>query len=134
MPARRPSSAIARHSLGLARTVPEVVAHRVLRMWLAGPTPSRRDRAEFTRMGTEKIAAFHASWVAMAMFVWRANLRLAWSPWWWTSLATSPRSASGRIAAQGQRIALEALGRGMAPWHQGAAANAARLRRARRPT
>lgn len=113
--------------------MPEVLAHRLPRMWLSGPTPSRRDREEFMRMGAEKVAAFQASWMAMAMSLWRANLRLAWSPWWWASLATAPRSAGHRIAAQGQRIALDALARGMAPWHQRAAANAVRLRRRRRP-
>lgn len=132
MPARRRPSAIARHSLGLALAVPEVVTHRVLRMWLAGPTPSRRDRDEFARMGMEKVAAFQASWVAMATAIWRANVRLAWSPWWWTSLAASPRTAQARAAAQAGRIALDAIGKGMAPWHHRAAANAVRLRRPRR--
>ncbi len=80
-------------------------------------------------MGTEKVAAFQASWLALTMSLWQQSLRLAWSPWWWGSLAASPRTATQRMAAQGQRIALAALGRGMAPWHHRAAANAVRLRR-----
>ncbi len=49
----------------LAFAVPQVVAHRVTRMALAGPTLSERDRKEFQRMGAEKAAAFNASWNAM---------------------------------------------------------------------
>ena len=53
--------AVARHSMGIAMAAPEVVAHRVLRMMLAGKEPSKRDRAEFDLMSSEKVAAFYES-------------------------------------------------------------------------
>ena len=42
----------------LAFAAPQVVAHRVTRMAIAGPSLSERDRKEFERMGAEKTAAF----------------------------------------------------------------------------
>ena len=102
MPRRR-LPAIARHSTGLALAVPQVVAHRMMRMWLAGPSPSQRDRAEFHRMWVEKPMAFYESWNAMTLEMWRANMGLAVRVW----------SA------------------GLAPVHRRAAANARRLRRTR---
>ena len=72
-------------------------------MWLAGPSPSLRDRNEFCRMWTEKPAAFLEAWVAMTMEMHRANVALAARMW----------------------------GAGLAPLHRTAAANAKRLRRAR---
>ena len=42
----------------LAFAAPQVVAHRVTRMAIAGPSLSERDRKEFQRMGAEKTAAF----------------------------------------------------------------------------
>ena len=90
-----------RHATGLALAAPEVVGHRVLRMWLAGASPSRRDRLEFYRMWVEKPAAFYASWNAMMLEAYRANFALAWRIW----------------------------GAGLAPIHRRAAANARRLRR-----
>lgn len=55
------------------------MAHRVARM--ARTTHSRRDRAEFSRMFTEKAAAFHASWAAMAIETMRVQQRLAFAYW-----------------------------------------------------
>ena len=133
MPARRrhPAPPVARHSLGLAFAVPEVMSQRLLRLWLAGPAPSARDRREFARMGAEKLPAFYASWQAMVLALYRANLRLACAPLWWLSLYASPHLAPGRFAARGQRTALAVLGHGLAPLHRRAAANASRLRRVR---
>jgi hypothetical protein len=90
-------------SVGLAFAVPEVVFHRMARMWLAGASPSRRDRDEFYRMWAEKPAAFFQSWNAMMLEMYRANFALSMRVW----------SA------------------GLGPIHRRAVANAKRLRRAR---
>ena len=49
----------------LAISVPQVVAHRMARMALAGSPLSARDRREFTGMVNEKLVAFWQSWFAM---------------------------------------------------------------------
>ena len=97
-----------------------------MRMALAGASPSARDRSEFRRMGTEKIAAFTESWNAMAVEAVRANQQLAlscmqafWFPW-------------ARPRRRARRTALGILGAGMAPVHRRALANAKRLGRASR--
>jgi len=115
LPSRRrhPVPAVARHSLGLALAVPEVVAHRVMRMWLAGAYPSARDRDEFHRMYVEKFLAFHESWNAMALEMFSASLALGLFPW-------VNRPAAMRVLAAG-----------LGPIHRRAAANAKRLRRVR---
>jgi hypothetical protein len=130
MPRRtRRSNSLAAQSVALGFAVPQVVAHRMARMALAGARPSARDRKEFQRMGTEKIAAFNEAWMAMGIEACRANQELAlscvrslWFPW------LPARSA----AAQVHDAALGILGKGMAPVRRRAAANARRLRRVRR--
>jgi hypothetical protein len=125
---RRKAVRTTRQAIELAMAVPQVVAHRVGRATLAGPYPSPRDRHEFRRMGSEKIAAFHESWNAMLIEMFRANLRLYFSPLFlvrpWTALAPASHVAS----LQG-RTALAILGKGLAPYHRRAVANAKRLRR-----
>jgi hypothetical protein len=63
----RKSRALATQVIDLGLAVPQVVAHRVARMALAGLSPSMRDRREFHRMGAEKVAAFYESWNAMLL-------------------------------------------------------------------
>jgi hypothetical protein len=113
--------------LGFA--APQVVGHRVTRMAVAGISPSARDRREFRRMGTEKMAAFTESWNAMAMETFRANQALAASFWrsvWFPWLITKPFTATHLHNA-----ALDVLGKGIAPVHRRAVANAKRLTRTR---
>ena len=63
MPARRrPSASLSAKTTELALAVPQVVAHRLLRMAHAGPHLSARDRKEFARMIAEKNSAFAESW------------------------------------------------------------------------
>src|ERR1700722_19369477 len=50
----RNSTSLAAKSMEVALAVPQVVAHRVTRMALAGPTLSERDRREFQMMVNEK--------------------------------------------------------------------------------
>ena len=111
----------------LALAVPQVVAHRVTRMAIAGPSLSERDRKEFQRMGAEKTAAFIESWNAMTMQALRANQALAASffrSFWSPSLKVKPSATA--VAAKLYSSALGVLGKGMAPIHLKATANARR--------
>jgi len=108
---------------------PGVVAHRVVRMALAGPSPSARDRREFHLMGAEKLAAFQESWLNMSFATLRTNQQLAlsalhsfWFPW----LAERNRGSS---ASLWQQAAHGLLCQGLAPLHRRAVANAKRLSR-----
>jgi len=116
--------------MGLALAVPEVVAQRVMRMWMAGTPMSQRDRDEFHRMYAEKFAAFYESWNAMVVEMTRANIRLFCSPlgWLnpWRAMAPGSRAASGHV-----RAALDILHGGTRPYHRRAVANARRLARLR---
>ena len=116
----------------LAFSVPQVIAHRVTRMAIAGPSFSARDRKEFEGMSAEKTVAFSDSWNAMTLEAIRANQALAaslfrsfWSPW------LRGRPSANAVAAQMQSAALGILGKGMAPVHRKAVANAKRLARTR---
>src|SRR5690349_9060378 len=63
---REPPTATAAMKLTkLAVAAPQVIAHRLTRMALAGPTPSERDCQEFTGMGMEKQAVAAQAWMAM---------------------------------------------------------------------
>ena len=94
-------------------------------MALAGARPALRDRREFERMASEKVAAFSESWNAMAWEVTRANMSLAasyvrmfWLPWLYGTRSFSPRA---------RRTALRVLDKGIDPVHRRAVANARRL-------
>jgi len=135
MPARRrrPSASLSAKTAELALAVPQVVAHRVLRMAQAGPNLSARDRKEFARMIAEKNSAFGESWNAMALQTLHsqralaAALALAATP----PRAARPSSAAQALATQFQQAALAVLGKGLAPVHRRAVANAKRLARTR---
>ena len=118
-PHRRPRKhqPLARQAAELAFAVPQVMAHRLARLALAGPLPNARDRREFYAMGQEKVHAFWQSWFAMGWAMaeaiqkaWVAGLQGARVPW---------------IDAQA------VLERGLAPVHRKATANARRLARTR---
>lgn len=130
MSTRRPRKAksVAEKSAELAMAVPQVVAHRVTRMALAGPKLSERDRKEFQGMVDEKHAAFSQAWNAMAVEAFRAQQVLA------TSMLTAffnplaPRKPSAvKVATQVHRAALGVLSKGLDPVHRKAVANAKRL-------
>ena len=70
--------------LGLA--APEVIAQRLLRMALAGSSPSASDREEFSRMSAEKVSAFYESWNGMFLAAYRANLQWFLSAPAWSSV------------------------------------------------
>ena len=128
----------------------QVIGHRTGRIAAAGARPSARDRREFALMGQEKVEAAAASAAAMgrewlafgnsaALQAWRealeagnAALALASSrsvQEWVERHAALARSlgrsatSAGRLSAAGAEIA----GRGLAPIHAAATANARRL-------
>ena len=106
----------------LAFAVPQVVAHRVTRMAIAGPILSKRDRKEFTLMCAEKKEAFSQSWSAMTMQAFRANQAL-------TASIFRSFSSAGAMNERLQGVALDVLGKGLFPVHRKAVANAKRLGR-----
>lgn len=132
---RNPKAAasVARQATGIAVAAPQVVAHRLTRMAVAGPNPSARDRREFTRMVTEKQAAFQQSWAAMGLqsMVAGQALMQAWMRMWW--MPWSPPLFNGTAlasqAAHWQNALWSVAGKGLAPVHRTAVANARRLAR-----
>ena len=131
MPLRRktPTRSLAAQAAELAVAVPQVVAHRMTRMALAGPKLSARDRKEFERMVAEKNVAFADAWQAMSAQTARSQRAFAAS-WFESMLAMSrgvrPKAPSPLAL---QRAALDVLGKGLAPVHRKAMANAKRLGR-----
>ena len=111
----RKSTRLVRQASELALAVPQVVAHRLTRMALAGPVPNARDQREFFTMGQEKVHAFWQSWFAMG-WAMMESLQKAWL-----------------ASLQGARVPLldtqAILSRGLAPVHRAATANAKRLAR-----
>lgn len=123
MPRRRSkSSHLAQQFAELAWAAPQVVAARTARMALAGASPSRRDQAEFLRMGSEKVEAFYRSWGAMWVAAWAAPFEIA-------SAATTSNAGAIAVASQS---ALGVLSAGLEPVHRRAVSNARRLSRGRR--
>jgi hypothetical protein len=124
---RRTKSLVAK-AAELAFAMPQVVAHRVMRMAIAGPSLSERDRKEFQRMSAEKTAAFIESWNAMTMQAFRANQALAASflRSFWSPLLKRRPSASA-VATRLHGSALGVLDKGIAPVHRKTLANAKRL-------
>jgi hypothetical protein len=116
MSQRHSSSArLTRQASELALAVPQVMAHRLTRLALAGAVPNARDRREFHAMGQEKVHAFWQSWFAMGWAMVEATQK-AWL-----------------AGLQGARVPLidthHILSRGLAPVHRAATANARRLAR-----
>lgn len=121
-PARRTSrTAVKLAELGVA--VPQVVAHRLTRMALSNPTPSARDRKEFTGMVIEKQVALFQAWLAVLAETWRWQQTFAMALL--TGASAQQHHATARSAAV--RMAGGAIG----PFHRKAVANAKRLARTR---
>ncbi len=127
---KRATRPLAVKAAELAFAVPQVVAHRVTRMALAGPKLSARDRKEFELMVAEKNAAFGESWKAMAAQAALANQTLAAS-FIRSALAVArgKKPSAAVSAAQLHKAALGVLSKGLAPVHRKATANAKRLAR-----
>jgi hypothetical protein len=116
---RASSTAVKLTELGFA--APQVIAHRLTRMALAGPTMSARDRKEFAGMVMEKQAAVAQAWMGMFAEGVRLQQQLALSLF--TGATPSQHAARAKSAAS--RIASS----GLAPFHRKAVANAKRLAR-----
>jgi hypothetical protein len=126
----RSNRSLATQAAELALAVPQVVAHRVTRMALSSPKPSPRDRKEFERMFAEKNTAFAESWRAMAAQAALANQALAASFFYsFLFAARGKRPSAAATASQLHKAALGVLGKGLAPVHRKAVANAKRLSR-----
>lgn len=129
MPTRKkdPALSVAQKSTELVIAAPQVVAHRLTRMAIAGPALSRRDQEEFSGMITEKGTAFSQSWTAMMLESMHASQAIGLAlfkaflnPWGekWVTLA---------LFGQMQKAALSVVEKGIDPVHSKAVANARRL-------
>jgi hypothetical protein len=131
---RRKAARIGTQASELMLAAPQVVAHRLGRMAVAGHRPSAKDQREFQRMGTEKLAAFGEAWQAMTLQMLKSNQQLAASmmrSWWPGAAVRSGKTATPLVqaAAQWQQATLDILGQGIRPVHRRAVANAKRLGR-----
>jgi len=127
---QRAKTSLAAQAAEIALAAPQVIAHRMTRIALAGPHLSERDRKEFALMVSEKNAALGEAWQAMATHGARVNQALAAS--FFKSLlgaAHGKRPSPARSLAQLHHAALGVLGKGLAPVHRKAVANAKRLGR-----
>jgi hypothetical protein len=130
MPRRKPSSQrLAWQVAELAFAAPQVVAHRVARMATAGNAPSARDRAEFARMGSEKVAAFYQSWAGMWAATLAAQMELAAAGASMAMAAAQGANANGALSLA--NAATKVVAAGLTPVHKKAVANAKRLSRRR---
>src|SRR5438270_10196183 len=116
---RATATAVKLAELGFA--APQVIAHRLTRMALSGPTISARDRKGFAGMVTEKQAAVAQSW--MGMFAEGVRLQQQFALSLFTGATPHQHAARARSAAW--RIAST----GLAPIHRKAVTNAKRLAR-----
>jgi hypothetical protein len=121
---------LAQKSAELAIATPQVMAHRLTRMALAGPVLSARDQREFHRMSTEKAAAFTQAWQAMGWHALQTQSR------WWKAMVPTAGTlkptgwlTASMAAARMQHDALTMMNQGLQPVHRKAVANAKRLRR-----
>ena len=129
---RRRGQRISRQFSELYTAVPQVVAHRVARMAVAGLMPGSDHWQETWLMSSEKVSAFNESWLAMWSQVLRsqqeialASMRDFGSPSW------GMQSVGQSVQAM-QSAALGVVGQGLAPVHRRALANAKRLSRTNR--
>lgn len=127
---RRKRHTVAVQAAELSAAVPQVVFHRMARLAMAGIHPKPGDRAEFRRMGAEKVAAWQESWLAMWQQAWvlqqqvlSAMVQAAWSPW------SGERPSPARVHRQLSESTADIVSKGLAPVHRRAVANARRLSR-----
>ena len=103
---RNAASQVRRKAIDISLAAPQVIAHRLTRMALAGPQPSARDRKEFSGMVMEKQLAFAQSWWgawqaalqapwSLAMLGWQGMLtgKMPASPWAWADQVMAPSHA-----------------------------------------
>ena len=127
MPGFRKASAV-RKAADIAVAAPQVIAHRVTRMALAGPLPDARDRKEFTGMVQEKQLAFAQSFLAWntAVLRWQMHMQMQWFSACLRgdyAKAFQPFFSPLPLAAAGEKAAAQAL----EPVRRKAVSNAKRL-------
>ena len=126
----RKTSLFMKQAAELAIAVPQVVAHRMTLMAMAGHRSQSSDSREFKLMSDEKTAAFNESWIAMGRQALAAQQTLAISmlgSLMWSPLRGLP--SAGSVVNQMNHAAMGVLSQGMAPVHRRAVANARRLSR-----
>jgi len=131
----RSSRALAARTAELAWAVPQVVGHRLAGFADASAWKTGRGRKEAVRMVAEKQAAFGESWQAMTSQALRSQRQLAAALARAATPSPSRRKASAAALAlqlEWQRAALAVLGKGLAPVHRRAVANAKRLGKIKR--
>jgi hypothetical protein len=115
----------------MAVAAPQVVAHRLTRMALAGPVLSPRDRKEFTVMVREKQLAFAQGWVGACTELFRVNqafaLSAASSLWSLKSPLSQAQASTRQVQTAMSSVGNKFLG----PVHRKAVANAKRLAKTR---
>ena len=82
---------------------PQVIAHRLQRMALAGPLPGARDQREFTRMGQEKAEALAESLMAMGQAMGASVLAQDVRPWL-STMAEGMKPVHRRVTANARRL------------------------------
>lgn len=125
------SASTGRKLAELAVAAPQVVAHRLARMALAGPVLSVRDRQEFTEMIQEKPLAFAQGWMSAWWELLRVQQQVTLSmarAFWtlqtpWVQAQSSSRAVSSGLSRVGHKL--------VSPVHGKAVANARRLARTR---
>jgi hypothetical protein len=95
----------------------QVIDNRLRRIARTGHNPGAGDRAEFMRMGTEKLQATGESMMAVTQLMMRM-----WQPW------MAGRGSLPRLSRDTARLA----GAALQPVHRAATANARRLARTKR--
>jgi hypothetical protein len=133
---RRKAVRLGTQATELMLAAPQVIAHRLGRIAVAGHRPSARDQREFHRMGAEKLAAFGEAWQAMTVQMLKSNQQLAAAmmrSWWPAAAVRGARTSAPMVqaAAQWQHATLDILAQGIRPVHRRAVANAKRLGRGR---
>ncbi|OWW20682.1 polyhydroxyalkanoate granule-associated phasin [Noviherbaspirillum denitrificans] len=110
---------------------PQVVMHRTSRM--AMTRLSARDQAEFSRMCSEKVAAFYQSWASMWTTAVAVQYELATAcSSAAVAFASNGTSTTGAAVATMANAATKVASAGLAPVHKKAVANARRLSRSKR--
>ncbi len=129
----RNSKSLTVKSLEVALSAPQVVAHRVTRMALAGTHPTGRDRKEFQRMVDEKYIAFAQAWGDMALHAMRAQWLFTASVFrMFLSPGSRQRPTAALMSAHLQNTAVAMMHKGLAPIHRKTVANARRLAKIKR--
>lgn len=130
--ASRSASQARRKAIDISLAAPQVIAHRLTRMALAGAHPDARDRKEFSGMVQEKQLAFSQAWWAAWQTAMQSPWTLAWSTWQAMlsgGMTASPWSAWQRAGQAMAAPSTQMLNAALTPIHRKAVSNAKRLAR-----